>query len=336
MGKRDDGSDGRTKDQSENGALYKSIKQAMDTRHPVGVVVGRLSCVCYMSSNFNLVLGKEYPFMPVRMDKEFSVLGWFQVTHIWPEREIDTGFIYYAYRLEYIGQEPKWWLAQPITPQDASPNPDFLCSECGKTSPQVFSNGPTCLTRECTRFYVFESENPVGEPRYSEKFLAGGKVHVDGMVDPGPIFPPIPARIEGKIGAACPVCRCASRRRHFTLLECEACGWTLGVDLPAYTIERLALDEANFAKSKHEATHERVAMRTLSIPGWNVTEWLFKDSSGAIVGSVSHFVATSQSGKEDANSLLAEIQATPLDLRRNAVRNPGSKYILRHRRQISA
>ena len=271
--------------------------------------------------------GKAYPFMPSRLDKEFSVLGWFQVTHMWAEKEAETGFIYYAYRLEYIGQEPKWWLPTPEAPESFALTSVVDCKACGKSSPVVFEHGPTCLNRECQRFYSFGLQGPVEEPQYSREFLAGGKVHFDGLIVPPPIFPLMPPHVLGKIGAACPVCRCLSRRRHWARVECENCGWTLGLHIPAYTLEDLATDEANFAKSKF--TNGLVAIREISIESWKVTEWLLKDDQGIIIGSISHFV----SGPRDrtqvhgANDLLAEIQAANLDLRRNAVRLRGGKCI---------
>ncbi|KAL8822721.1 MAG: hypothetical protein Q9191_006546 [Dirinaria sp. TL-2023a] len=103
-----------------------------------------------------VILGSRNTHCPAAMPHRYNVLGWFVVTHVWPEP--NGGKIAFKVRLQKLDLgEKSWWAAEktPSPPQVR----DFAfqalrqsCDLCSQTSSQIYTIGWTCLNEHCEEY----------------------------------------------------------------------------------------------------------------------------------------------------------------------------------------
>ncbi|BFZ56476.1 hypothetical protein PYCC9005_003522 [Savitreella phatthalungensis] len=96
-----------------------------------------------------LIAGNRWPSR-VQLNHRYNVLGWFRVTHIWPECR-STGTVFRV-RFETLDAEVGWWA--PSVMRDHILNGQlgqFFCHTCESGSPVLYSPA-TCLNRDCSAY----------------------------------------------------------------------------------------------------------------------------------------------------------------------------------------
>src|SRR4051794_30521222 len=94
------------------------------------------SFLFYLKSSIvlsNFPGGEGNPLLPAKIACRYAVLGWFRITHVWPEPE-RNGKIRYKFRLEKLKfNDPSWWTPTNYPEPDESVAIECrVCSTCKK------------------------------------------------------------------------------------------------------------------------------------------------------------------------------------------------------------
>lgn len=282
------------------------------------------------------------------------VLGGYLITHMWqemvkPHEELNA-YPVWKIKLQRVGADPPiWWKNNNPNARIHSPQPTCtaqVCSDCQKSSPQVFQNTPwLCLNYGCREFFCANGRKLNGNEahlEYSQEFMNWTKPLPYGLVLPN-WFPPLPndssdlaaGSSEDSLytGMVCPDCGCCSRRKLWDAWVCDHCGFKHGSKFRHVAIEEVdAETEAHNAKlgrsSKtfqedgvtYKIDEDFVDKSVVETDDFTVTTYAVKDKNGQLIGSLVHS-RPSQAVKEaenGADDLFTEMQETDdLHLQRN-------------------
>ncbi|KAI5791861.1 hypothetical protein EDC01DRAFT_97726 [Geopyxis carbonaria] len=178
-----------------------------------------------------IILGAGCVKSPTKPPHNYSIMGWFKVTHYWPEKCPINGAIRVMFRFEKFDSNTNgWWAASA---ENTSPRKDYnedvtlaTCISCRKEFFQIYKETWMCLEKNCSRFWKISNGNePTPESlTYDESFL---KAHTywakQYEIPPCALNPPLcderdewfedntTARASWK-GMCCPKCgKCNSR-----------------------------------------------------------------------------------------------------------------------------
>ncbi|KAI0379089.1 hypothetical protein F5Y04DRAFT_283175 [Hypomontagnella monticulosa] len=244
----------RKKDQKPDDSNVAAYYSALKGKSPVAVIAGAQH--------------KGFPVLPQHY---YSVLAYFHVTKVWPEKTTEGGKprIAYMARLEKVDlSERSWWAPAGASKEEAGEYevgeyvcPEKTCPVCKEGSKTIFNQGWTCLNRDCTDFFKFPPNQDIGDLSYSQNFLnERHEFHVDKFPK-GPLFPAQPKRGDNDIGTemqfkqgiVCPECKCCSRRKYWEHWECEnqpRCQYKFTVKIVASVpIDKVRTENEAFAKS---------------------------------------------------------------------------------------
>jgi hypothetical protein len=293
----------------------------------------------------------------VELHHEYSVLGWFWVTDVWPERAVvvvgeemrTITPTYWKYRLERIttGSGPCWMEPDGCPPVVLSQElpPPRCCSSCGQVSKHNFSlvDGWTCLQYDCDQFFKFShnSAPSLGLVGYHPAFVHGQGVY-EGPT-PGPLVEyadtslgrrsemEFGTELSCRSGGVCPRCRCCSGRKHWDKFVCEnpTCGYEYHVPLRAVPLDIILGENAEFRQGGRKSwAHERLKYKLVgAIAGHTFEQWLVPGPADEIIGSITILRCwdATRSAPNGPNGLWVMIQGEDHNLSRNAVRHAGRK-----------
>jgi 2OG-Fe(II) oxygenase superfamily len=146
------------KDQSADKSQVQSLRRSMANEQAVVII-----------------LGDKYQLATCRLDRMYSVLGWFKVTDIWPEKLDGKKII--RYRFEKLNRhEQSWWAprnGKKTIELDSLSLPNTkTCVYCKEKSQEIFKSGWMCLNENCTRFWRYSTGRvPKGKLQYRQEFL---------------------------------------------------------------------------------------------------------------------------------------------------------------------
>ncbi|KAI0975589.1 hypothetical protein F4678DRAFT_456941 [Xylaria arbuscula] len=326
----DVGSDGkriRTKDQEDTCKNYKFLKNALDIRQPVGVVIGKQAAQKGHYANNLLLIELEY---------HYNVLDWFFVTEIWsepqPTQSDGTSFNQYVIRLQKIDlNSVSWWMPQDKEQDNMSTVGQFncrtlLCQSCEIQSKEIFEQGWCCLQATCQKFFHFSSSDvDINNLQYHENFLNerttwASKKTLQSLL---PGLPTLTANkfgseAEFKRGIICPTCKIPIRRISWNGWTCEkACGFKLS--MPPKDIDmKLVHEETQLAfrgKTKFFEVDDRISRVSHSVAGFEVTSFYLPNvpqncDKARFIGSVTIFRPTESTLERNGglNDLFHEVQ----------------------------
>ncbi|KAI8938200.1 hypothetical protein NX059_005861 [Plenodomus lindquistii] len=150
------------RDQVEDSSIAQNLRNNMSHFNPVVVLVG-----------------VDNPHFPSQPPHQYCVLDYFKPTHIWSEK--DGKKVIVRYRFEKLNtKKESWWRPKDTDERvelGSLPSPvQQVCSECDKTSAQVYLNGWMCLQPTCSRFWKIDDHGKICEPEdgtlvYDPRFL---------------------------------------------------------------------------------------------------------------------------------------------------------------------
>ncbi|KAK6085320.1 hypothetical protein SCUP234_02868 [Seiridium cupressi] len=330
----------RTVDQTESSENYIFLTNSKEGGYSVVVVVG----------NKNEKVRPPHPY---------CVLGEYQVTDIWMEKFPDTNnrkISYWMVRLEKLEVSETSWF---VKPGDLSHTFDFgqhacpslQCHECHEYSKQIYDKGWTCLNHKCSKHFHFmviiegqmNWESFTSEQvEYSVDFLRERTDCRDSINHRQALIPKLPTmgdhtnfgtEAEFKQGIVCPVCHCASRRVHWSEWKCEGgdCDFTYKLETRVYPLSEVAKESKavkRYGKLKYDK--DLVTHWDTTIAGYEVQVFTLPDENGDICGTVLVYRATEEicakSNGPDDLFLTMQDQNIDLKLKRNVVRQPGTRY----------
>lgn len=303
---------------------------------------------------------KEQPKLRVNLPHEYSVLGWFHVTDLWPERapvhSIKDGVtifpMFWKFRLERIDLEERCWMEveQDLTPQRFVPGqyqaPSHVCPTCGNESKQIFSNfdGWTCLESNCVDHFRF-FERPNADLRlltYNTSFV-NQRTAFPGPA-PGPLVSGMTAvtqddsenfgtELAFRSGGVCPVCRCCAGRKHWDRYSCEnpVCGYQCRIPLRAAPLSIILEENAKFRRhGANNTCHKRLKNKFEgTVGGYQYRQWLVPGPNNTVCGSITILRCEDKTRQAEngPNDLWGKIQEEDHNLSRNAVRHAGRECI---------
>lgn len=267
-------------------AQVKALEGNMREYRPVGVIAGQfLSC------------------MQSQMKHRYQFLDWFKPTDIWCEKT--NGFVCVRYRFEKLRPwEPSWWTpaGEEDEIEELTDDLDVLvplshkCSFCGKTSMQVYLNGPMCLHPACQRFWTLPSgEEPGDQLKYDPRFLKRRAKwphsSVPWITKPDPLnFSGELTNIEGDIeqedlpeltkSMVCPKCGRCTAAKYWTYWLCGNAKCGLRKTLPRPTFSKAMIrdplhpvtDDYSFSRDWQDSS---IAMEVLFLGNYRVHKYYF-------------------------------------------------------------
>ncbi|ROT34664.1 hypothetical protein SODALDRAFT_285960 [Sodiomyces alkalinus F11] len=306
-----------------------------------------------------VIVGRNYPLLPVQAPHAYNVLDWFNVTDLWVERESRNGVFIHKVRLERTNRIAKpWWQPSGSILSDLSYSADCAavwawCVECKQPSKTIFDGDIwTCLHKNCTRAFQFQPEMDTNKLVYSAVFINERTAFVPPHEALRPALPVLwenscGTEIEFRCGIVCPKCFGCSRRRNWDrwVYETPGCPFVLIAPPPPYPLCRVEKENWEFNARKclkQSRVGEHVVASRLTIGAYSAYQFLLADIKDAlkVIGSVHVFRATAVTNARDEgpNSLWNEIQLASnqgFGLQRNPVRLAGhkSEVLTRHFQQ---
>ncbi|KAI0913754.1 hypothetical protein F4823DRAFT_640314 [Ustulina deusta] len=301
-----DGKHIRTQNQKNDCRNYVCLKNAMEIRQPVGVVIGKQPGERGHYAN-NL--------LQVKLEYHYNVLDWFFVTEIWSERQPTqrdgTSFIQYVVRLEKIDLDSvSWWM-----PRDEERNHMWAvgqfhcrtvaCRLCNTESKEIFKDGWCCLEKTCPEFFHFSGlDVDINRLQYNENFLNErtmwtSRIPLQNLMPDLPIMTPGVFGSEAKFkgGIICPTCKSATRRISWDGWTCErACGFKLS--MPPKDIDlgwvRNETQRVFRNKTKFYEVDHRIPRVEHTVAGYDVTSFYLPNipqnlDDAKFIGSVTIF-----------------------------------------------
>lgn len=308
-----------------------------------------------MTGLFQLTnVDKDYPFLPVKPEHPFNVLGFYLVTDMWaecaplaPEGSEDErstpsegadvevrapaqrGATAYLYRLERFGQvENKWWvdgseketMNGQVAAEDSFGSVELTeCGQCHRASPRIYENGWTCVNEACDEFFVMETET---ELVFTRAFMKPGRTTTPFITHP--LTPAPPTKVDHKIGFICPDCNMCNRRLHWSKFVCEDpnCGFSSQLSLPKYTAEHI--DKDNERRDRVLSKTDGIWMHGYMRPAVGVAGDFrtfmipLPDEDGKIIGGAMIF---RPNRRAFATGMVQQIETADFGFKRNPARN---------------
>ncbi|KAI1827677.1 hypothetical protein F4861DRAFT_535882 [Xylaria intraflava] len=322
-----DGGRIRKKDQSDGDKNYVTLKNAMNTGEPIGVVVGKQAQDKGRYVN-NLLM--------VTVKNHFNVLAWFFITDIWseyqPMQRDGTRFKQFVIRLQKIDLTSiSWWVPQDNGEEDMYTVGEFhchaiACAKCENDSKEIFQEGWCCLNKSCSEFFRFaDPDVNVDNLHYSKNFL-NERTEWNSEKSLEPLVPEFIQREANEFGSEerfkrgiiCPNCLFASRRISWDGWACEkGCGFEVSMpplDVPMTHIHS-ETDKVLARKAKYFQTDDRVMITKHSITGYEVTTFYLPNTpqnshEGKWIGSVTIFHPTENTLERNGglNELFQDVQ----------------------------
>ena len=281
-------------------------------------------------------IGNNNRKMATRMPHQYNVLGYFQVTNIWPEKNGNS--LCYKFRFEKTHlKELSWWApagaSEPKEPDFSIQIPYQQCVSCGDTYIQILERW-VCLNAECTKFWTYENGRvPAADAKYNPAFLKKRTEWPEHQTPPYSLRPklftckPTDAITayskESWAGMCCPECGCCSSRVEWERWVCPKCGFVHTPPRPVVSATRGAAPLARIN-----------VFSGLAVPADAVNPQFVTSTTSARLGDyrlttyeltpgnfVYHFSAneTVSEAIDGADNLFLELQQYKLGLKRHAV-----------------
>ncbi|KAF3243314.1 hypothetical protein TWF128_010285 [Orbilia oligospora] len=206
-------------------------------------VIAYLRNNCEQMVPLIVIIGERCPTAPAQLKHRYAVMDWFKVTHCWPERDSKSGNIRCKFRLEKLdSSKPGWWAAADTPRASEDIAIEYInCPTCRQNSPWIYDNEPTCLNKDCKRFWTVHCGRGGKAPQhfiYRKSFLHGRTAWPDAATTPpGPLGPSLP--IEDEIteshgrdvkrkfwkGMWCQNCGKLNCRELWKSWKCTNCNW---------------------------------------------------------------------------------------------------------------
>jgi hypothetical protein len=288
-------------------------------------------------------------------DYEYSVLDYFQVTDVWPEKN-EKGHRLFCFRLEKADlTTTSWWDHRPASyVREVSPPEMASCIACKKESKRIYTESWTCLKYDCKGFFQGPGGQTLVSPTYSQHFL---QERTEFTGDIPSVKPPIPSpeELNGtalhgsetifRQGIVCPKCGCCSSRKYWNSWRCEniergKCTFKLETRMSPYPLEIVEKEVAAFNEKITRGQHNidsdilvkklnlaMVKYREVTKGPYEVSQFLLpKPVDGTIIGSVTVFRANKDICAAGPNQMFDELSTTDIGLRRNIVSGGKCKY----------
>ncbi|KAI1379724.1 hypothetical protein F4677DRAFT_441925 [Hypoxylon crocopeplum] len=324
----------RTQDQDDNCQNVKSLKKAIEEKHP-----------------FVLIAGAGNKLFPVKPPRYYNVLDYFYVTDLWSEvtrGDRDQLVKHYRVRLEKVNPASRsWWAPKNVTGHDAGEYKvgeavciSEACSHCNVSSKTIFEHGWTCLNKACEMFFQLAASLVIDELQYNDAFLHE-RTPYSGAPFQEALIPPLPS-IEGdslgseqqyKQGIVCPKCRCCSRRIKWDGWYCEngACDFKLILPIKMIPILNITKENELVKQSKKRSRFADPSVLTFKmvVGGFRLTTYFLPDErhKGGFIGSVTRIRPTKDARQREGGltQLYQQLQKIEMDLQRRPAKNPGCR-----------
>lgn len=272
------------------------------------------------------------------MPHQYNVLGYFQVTDVWPE--MNDGHVCFKYRFEKIDlSERSWWAisgTERSEPDHPIRVPNFKCVYCEVVSKQVLQTGWVCLNQECHKFWRYENGiQPALKANYTDAFLNARTKWPNKFRPPFNLRPSLPPVIPGGQnmyynkrgwrGICCPHCGCCVSRIHWHMWKCDGCGFEHKAAMTPISAAMTSL-HARYEFDGHavaggDVSYRFVAERTDTIVGnYRVSKFELLPGNFVFHFQVNRAITQSQGGPDD---LFLELQQhqDQLGLKRRVIGN---------------
>ena len=279
-------------------------------------------------------IGEKNDASPVQLPHRYCVLGWFVVTKVWAEKELNPknegqSVTVYKYRFEKLDlNERSWWIpkgSEETSPMNANPvaAPTRQCTgECGKFHTQIYEEGWTCLSPGCNEFHSIVTSSNNNKLTYSKVFLSERRSVTHIIL---PRFKLVPTHLSDEDagedasysyargawkGFVCPKCRVCNQRRFWDRLECllDSCDYVNFSRMPVLNRLNLLPDHGTEVEG-HAAPNppckDSVTKSKEHFGGWVITTYKFTDND-----YVTHFQANKyiNAAGNSSNELLIDLQ----------------------------
>ncbi|KAF1816468.1 hypothetical protein P152DRAFT_388822 [Eremomyces bilateralis CBS 781.70] len=291
------------------GLTKEKFDDAMTREHdqPVTGVIQALRNNTQFENAVVIICGERNVNSPSKMPHPYNVLGWFKPTHVWSEKI--GGKRVFRFRFERIVVEDvSWWAPQGVTnpaPLGSLPTPIVrTCSECQRSSPQIYLQGWMCLNdgnEICQNFWLLNGQEPNDNLNFDPRFLKQ-KTHWETDGEPHSLAPsPMPVelgRIQGQgvsweawRGIVCPHCGSCNSREHWLAWVCSNPNCGAKYTIPATPLPLAALQDLQhpisdgFAFNRDLLNHSFDGMqhRVQNIEGCRTNVFTIPGAKGCIV-----------------------------------------------------
>ncbi|KAL4784335.1 hypothetical protein BJX76DRAFT_327716 [Aspergillus varians] len=252
-----DGSLVLKKDQDEASSFVKCIKNSMESRIAVGMVIGKPSHSSPRTSSNSVAGSKTAYLLKRKLPYRFNIMDFFRVADIWKEKL--NGKIAFRVRFEKLDLSKKSWWAErgaplPVPHAQRITQPEVKkCSVCHVGSKQVYKEGWICLNQQCSDFWKLNGSEPPTDLTLHDKFLEYRCPYDPAIQPPSSLVPDLLSTIDETDGHAfasrrtlkgivCPSCKKCIPRRFWN-------GWACSVNNNADGGKELKPAECSFSKS---------------------------------------------------------------------------------------
>ena len=271
-------------------------------------------------------LGKDNDNCHVKVPRQYNIMGWFQVTHVWPERI--NRRIAFKYRFEKIDLASKSWWAPEGSPSPVVPlvhplqAPRASCATCRETYPQVFAQDWICLNEDCAAFWLINGEDPPADLSYNIQFLKERNpwpkeikpAHdlKPSLLEPSTGDDPAYAYCRaGWKGMVCPSCGRCNSRKHWDAWQCETpgCGFVYKLKQPILS-PRQVVDGHSVEYTGHALPMDVCSKNVTERPTKFIGDWRVNTYDLIDGNVVTHFQANKaiNTAKGGAHDLFVSLQ----------------------------
>lgn len=222
------------RDQGSEDSAISSIMNSLDSKVPIGLIIGELCILAGRGHCPNSSLGDRNALLGRRLPHRYNVMDYFRITNIWYENI--GGKSGAKVRFEKLDLSKKSWWAAKSSP-DPVPfhqRPEIQlevksCEGCHLSSPHIYNEGWMCLQPSCSGFWKIDGIEPPVDLTFHSNFLQSRNPPAPEIIPHHDLVPNLLptleeegggvsyARIAWK-GIVCPKCRKCISRKHW-------CGW---------------------------------------------------------------------------------------------------------------
>lgn len=227
------------------------------------------------------------------------------------------------------------------------------CDMCARSSIEIYTAGWMCLNDFCPAFWKLEyGVEPIElELQYNLSFL---KQYTPWQCEKEPhsIMPSLPSpgannllgdeySITNAKGMVCPRCGRCNSREHWSGWRCKSpgCNFELSVKpvfLPAEAVQNIYFPTLGGIPTSRDIVEDFVATKLNYHKSWRINTFIIPGSSGAWVGVVKHYIASTATTKElgGADDIFADLQTTDNGLQRRPMSAASEQLIRRPERRV--
>ncbi|KAI5478096.1 hypothetical protein MNV49_005463 [Pseudohyphozyma bogoriensis] len=251
-----------------------------------------------------LIAGSGYAFFPwlKENDVRYAVLGYYFVTHCWPESEpVSNDAATYHFRFEWVPSQGDPWFENCIgTPEPAAvedyfgtappPLPTTTCNVCASTFTSIYEEPISCYNEHCSNFFHLNgSKPPLTTLKMRPSILNRRPAPTWLSTVPEPLLPAplsdINRHVEhfnvpGIRAFHCLDCGRLSSRSEWQKITCEHCGKTVVADFSPVSVKTVsALEGSDEARKRVPPVAKGVGMTTFSILDWEGITFNLSDTA---------------------------------------------------------